>query len=423
VALPGSSLACRRRVLPIAWAVALGLVGSPVLAGPGPEPDWLELLAPAEGETESAVPLLEVRGRAGARGLRGHDIVLLIDVSGSTTRPSGLDLDGDGDGGRTSADRLRALESDGASKLLRKRLATLDLEDSVLFAELLAAEHLLARLRPQAVRVGIVTFSDRARVRAPLGTPPRGLERALREVRRDFHADLRGTHFADAIDTAVALLRPPAAPVEETSEAVPLVSTEARREASILLLSDGAPTLPVHRDRARLAALAAADRAFAAEVRIYSFALGNEADDALDVYAGMAARTGGRMERLERPGDAIARLRLVDLADLQELEVHNLTTGQPARAVRRFPDGSFDGFVLLAEGLNRLRVTAVASDGRRASAERRVRYTKGASDGEAEALLEELRRRTRETELWAELEHGRADTVLEVDLRVSGRDD
>ena len=392
------------------------LAGLTVAASPAAVPGWLELFSPEPSASESSVPLLEVRGQAGARGLAGHDLVLVIDVSDSATRASGLDLDGDGEAGVTSPARLRRLaEEDGASDALVKRLAALDLEDSVLFAELAAAEQLVARLQPRRVRIGIVTFSDEARVRAPLGAPPAELERALDRIARDFHRDLRGTNFAAAIDTATRLLRPAADPDAEGEARAP--RPDPAREASILLLSDGTPTLPVHGDRARLAALSAADRAFAAGIRIYPFALGTGADEGLDVYAGLASRTGGRMERLARPGDAIARLRRVDLADLAELELENVTTGEPGRAVRTFPDGSFDGFVMLAEGDNRVRVTAVASDGRRATAERRVRYAKGDADGDVEALLRELRRRTRETELWAELEHGRAaETVKELEL-------
>jgi len=386
------------------------------------ERGWLRLLNPAEGETENSLPLLEVRGQAGARGLRGHDLVLLIDVSDSTTRASGLDLDADGPSGLTSPNRLRELGSNGASELLLKRLAAVDLEDSVLFAEVLAAEHLLARLPTAQVRIGIVSFSAVARVRAPLGTSRKGLERALDGMRRDFHMDLRGTDFGAAIDAAIAMLRPPPPMIDGVADPEP--PEQEQRPASILLLSDGAPTLPVHGDRARLAALAAADRAFAEGIRIYSFALGNEpegeagAEDPLDVYAGIAARTGGRMERLARPADAIARLRQVDLADLAHVEMQNITMGTPARAVRTFPDGSFDGFVLLQEGVNRVRVDAIASDGRRATAERRVRYTPSLDTGGVEALLAELRRRTRETELWVELEHGRAEAVGVLELQV-----
>ena len=129
-------------------------------------------------------------------------------------------------------------------------------------------------------------------------------------------------------------------------------------------------------------------------------------------------------ERVERPGDAIARLRRVDLADLAELRIENVTTGQPARAQRTFPDGRFDAFVPLEAGDNRLRAVARASDGSEARVERVVRYLPGrpdAPDAEAlrarqQALLEELRRRTREVELRAEVEHGRTVQLRELEL-------
>jgi hypothetical protein len=399
-----------------AGAALLVAVGAEPLAA-GSARGWLQLITPAEPESDSLLPLLEVRGQAATRGLRGHDLVIVIDVSDSTTRSSGLDLDADGPDGLTSEERILALAKEQeVGYALLKRIAEIDLEDSVLFAELMAAEQLVARLDLRDVRVGIVTFSDHATVRAPLGTPVRGLRRALDSVRSDFYRDLRGTHFADAIDTALAMLRPPAPPQAESGAGAPQPVVANAREGSILLLSDGAPTLPVHGDRARLFTLEAADRAFAAGVRIYSFALGEVDGETLDVYAGIATRTGGRMERIERPGDAIPRLRRVDLADLAELDVENTTTGQSGRAIRTFPDGSFDGFVILADGVNRLRVTAIASDGRRATADRLVHFRKGEPGGDGQALLQELRRRTRETELWAEVEQGRQVQVRELDL-------
>src|SRR5262249_43478624 len=130
---------------------------------------------------------------------------------------------------------------------------------------------------------------------------------------------------------------------------------------------------------------------------------------------------GGHFERIEKPGDAIARLRLVDLADLVALRVDNTSTGQPGRAVRTFPDGSFDAFVQLEPGENRIRVTATLGDGGEAKQERVVRYVASAPATDAQreqqrALLEELRRRTREVELWAEVEKGRTQQLRELEL-------
>jgi hypothetical protein len=196
------------------------------------------------------------------------------------------------------------------------------------------------------------------------------------------------------------------------------------RERSILLLSDGVPTLPPHDDRPAQFAIEAAQDAAIAGVRIFTFALGSDAESGLDLYRAIAATTGGRFERLARPVDAIARLRRVDLANLASVEIANETSGQPARAVRTFPDGSFDAFVRLVPGPNRLRVTAVAGDGARSTLHRDVRFDPppagavpdAALQAEQSALLAELRRRTAEVELWAEVERGRSVQLRELEL-------
>jgi hypothetical protein len=133
----------------------------------------------------------------------------------------------------------------------------------------------------------------------------------------------------------------------------------------------------------------------------------------------MAISSGGRFEKIGRPADAIARLRQVDLADLEELRVVNRSNGKPVRVLRVFPDGSFDGFVELAPGKNLVEFTARARDGSMVSVSRDVTRL---HDGEGEVtdqerareLLEELRRRTRETALWMEIERGRNDQRPEV---------
>jgi hypothetical protein len=390
-------------------------------AAPAAADGGLEILAPAAVESESRLPLLEVRGRAGARAPRSHDVVIAIDLSDSSTASSGHDLDGDGPGGRTSPERLRELASRGADRALLARLSELDLEDSVLYAELAAAEVLIGRLDPGRFRVGLVAFSDGARVVAPLGSRRETLRGALDGLRREFWRDLRGTNFSEAIRVAREELAPPAANGTPGPQGA-AEAAAAIRERSILLLSDGEPTLPVHGDRPRQFSIEAAQDAALADIRIYPFALGAEAEGALDVYRALAAITGGRFERIERPGDAIARLRRVDLADLAELRVENRTSGQVARALRVFPDGSFDAFVPLETGPNRLQVTAVAGDGSSASLERLVHYRPEAETNalraELQSLLDELRRRTREVELWAEIDRGRSVPVRELQLDV-----
>jgi hypothetical protein len=404
---------------------ALCIAGASALAAAGPA-RALELDAPAAAESESRLPMLELRGHAGARPPRGQDVVVAIDLSDSTTAGSGHDLDGDGPEGRTSAERLAAIAArSGNDPVVVKPLADLDLEDSVLFAELLAAEALIDRLDPRSFRVGLVAFSDKAQVVAPLGSRPAALRAAIEGLRRDFWRELGGTNLGQAVQVSLAELLPQVSPELPAADGAGAAPREGR-DRTILLLSDGAPTRPVPEHRAQQAAIEAAQDAALAGVRVFTFALGSEAEPALDVYRAMAATAGGRFERIARPGDAIARLRQVDLADLKQLRVENLTSGQPGRALRTFPDGGFDAFVPLAVGPNRLRVTAVSEGGTQATLERVVHYRPGAA-GDADApalaaqqraLLDELRRRTREMELWAEVERGRAAQIRELEIGV-----
>lgn len=418
--------------------LAAALAALPARAGGA----WIEVESPAANAL-SPLELIEVRGHAGARAPQGHDIVIVVDLSDSVTASCGFDLDGDGLDGRSSRHVLDWIASQpGADPVLVKRLSELDLEDSVLFAELAAADHLIARLE-RGVRVGMVAFSDRARVVAPLSARPEELRRAVDALRRDFWRDLQGTNFHAAITAALGLLVPPeeeAAPLRsgrgllrrlgllrEAPPPAPRAAPKPLRERSILLLSDGVPTLPVHDQRARTASIEAARLAAAAGVRVYSFALGPEAEAGLDVYREIAGTTGGRFERIERPGDAIARLRRVDLADLSEVRVENLASGGLGRAVRTFPDGSFDALVLLVPGRNALRITVRSTDGGEASAERVVTFVRDAPELDAEALAEqrralltELRRRTREMELWAEVERGRTHQLRQLEIRGEG---
>jgi hypothetical protein len=374
----------------------------------------LRVDAPSPRETTLRGPLVEVRGQAAARELGAHDLVLVLDLSESALLPSGWDVDGDGPKGRTDPALLARLTARPEfPPNLVTRLGEADFDDSVLAATLSAAQALITRLESGGGRhrIGIVVFSDRARVVAELGASRAALDAALDEIRDTFYRELRGTNFGDAIGTAQLVLQPESARGR--------TGPPAGRDQSILLLSDGSPTLPPHGDRARQHALYAASAAAAAGIRVFPFELSRAADEA-GVLEEIAARSGGRFERLERPGDAIARLRRTDLAGLEDLRITNATTGAPARALRTFPDGSFDAFVELAPGVNRIRIEVRTTNGRTAADERIVTRTTEADVEAAEkaALLEELRRRTRETELWAEMERERRAPKLDLEVRV-----
>jgi len=409
----------RGKTRPVRRNALAAIVGSLVATATGAragadDASWLRVDVPAALESAAQLPLVEVRGRAAARGARVHELVIVIDVSASAALPSGWDVDGDGASGRTDPALLaRLLAKPDLPAGLAERLRDADFDDSVLAAELTATHALLARLETGTrYRVGLVAFSDHARLLAPVGSRTRALVEAFAALRENFHRDLGGTNFGDAIAAAQLALQP------ESNGAA--AAAPAGTEQSILFLSDGEPTLPPHGDRARQHALYAASAAGAAGIRIFAFDLAREKESGTAVLAEMAARSDGRLEVLDRPGDAIARLRRTDLAGLAELRIVNETTGATARALRTFPDGSFDAFVELAPGRNHIVLRAATTTGSRAVAERWIVRAAGAtaSPAEAAALVQELRKRTRETQLWAEMERERRTQDLDADLRI-----
>ena len=87
---------------------------------------------------------------------------------------------------------------------------------------------------------------------------------------------------------------------------------------------------------------------------------------------------------------------------------------QAARAVRLFPDGTFDGYAPLREGENVLRFTLHAEGGSSRTVDRMVRFEKMPAEtpsqvAAARQLLKELRIRTLETELAARVRRKRAE--------------
>lgn len=368
----------------------------------------LEVSSPSTNEPPSLISWIEVRGRAGANPGGRHDLVLAIDLSESTLVESGYDLDGDGrfPAGRTSVASLRRLSLDPDDPMFA-RLQALDLEDSILMAEIEAAEVLIERLDFETTRVGIVVFSNGVAVLAELVSRRADLDEALARIRRHFPSMLGGTNFGAALAASVKLLDDP----------------EASR--SILFLSDGQPTRPSPPYTAYTHAVSAAWSAAKRDIRIYPFALGPRAVGSdpqaardLDVFGEIAKITAGRVERLAIPAEIVPRLGALDLVGLTGLTLRNLTTGAPGLAVRKFPNGTFDGFVELAPGENRIRVDAILTDGESVRVERVVTFLDSLSSEQASvardqlaALLEELRVRSMKLELWAEMQRTRRKSV------------
>ncbi len=384
-----------------ALVVCSSVVYAPV-AAPA-EPPALEVSAPAPNAT-THLPLIEVQGGAGRGAGAAWDLAIVLDLSESTLHASGLDLDGDGPEGRTDPALLaRFVPSGFAGHGLAKRLAdALDFEDTILAAELEAASVLIARTAGPRLRTGLIGFSDQARVLAPLGSPPAALERALADLRIRLGEHLRGTHYAAALEAAHRMLVPE-----------PEAAGDSRQRA-IVFLSDGAPSLPVFDgDGGRSAALLATREAGLAGIHLFAFAFGDEGAAATDLLAQMAEWTEGRSARVAQPEQLVNALRELALVDVARVMIRNATTRASARALRLFPDGSFDAFVTLTEGPNLLRIEAFASDGSGVLLERIVERLPGSAGADEAArgrgLISELRQRTAEMEAWAEVEQRRQE--------------
>ena len=379
------------------------------------EPLALAVSAPAP-DTTTHLPLLEVQGGAGRGAAASWDLAIVLDLSESTLHSSGLDLDGDGPAGHTDPALLeRFVPSGFAGPGLARRLAEdLDFEDTILAAELEAASVLIARTAGPGLRTGLIGFSDGARVLAQLGSPPAALERALGDVRIHLGEYLRGTHYAAAIEAAHAMLVPDPAAVGDG------------RQRAIVFLSDGAPSLPVFDgDHGRAAALRAAREAGLDGIRLFAFAFGEEGAAATELLAQMAEWTEGRSARIAQPEQLAGALRELQLVDVARVVIRNTTTGAPARALRVFPNGSFDALVMLAEGRNVLRIEAFAGDGGGVYLERNVERLPGSAEGDeatrGRELLSQLRQRTAEMEAWAEVERRRQEQRRSLTIEAAPR--
>jgi hypothetical protein len=151
-------------------------------------------------------------------------------------------------------------------------------------------------------------------------------------------------------------------------------------------------------DGGRRPALDAAREAGIHGVRIFAFAFGTEAAEATEVLTQMAEWTEGQARHVEHPEQLVSLLRELNLGDVERITIRNLRTDTAARAVRLFPDGSFDGLVALQFGANQLRIEAFSRDGSGTRVEREIVRLRGsAAEAEAvqgRALLDALRQRS-----------------------------
>jgi hypothetical protein len=327
-------------------------------------PSALRVEWPREGET--------IRCRSGFAPVAGHvtvpeaspsdvgdlDLMIVIDLSGSTEYPSEADVDGDGKIGETQRALLAGMPD----------VTNTDPGDSILAAETLAATALLDRLPADRVRVGVVTFAgeidprtgrrhskrqEDAWLEAPL-TGERGLVReSLEDVRR------RGCSGGTNMEAGIKLaLRELAGFSGAQSQPRP----DAKRV--ILFLTDGAPSLPFglgnQTDPEDIEAVQGAARlAAAAGVTIKVYGLGPQAIDFPIACTEMARLTTGLYTPLKTPGDVVGSLGLpgIPVIRLHAVNLDGDVESQPGD-FHVLEGGSFIGRVPALEGANRVWVTA-----------------------------------------------------------------
>ena len=129
---------------------------------------------------------------------------------------------------------------------------------------------------------------------------------------------------------------------------------------------------------------------------------------------------------METPGDVVDFAPYLSLTGIRKVQLLNVTTGQAGRAVRMFPDGSFDGFAPLVPGMNTIRLTATGEAGGEATVEHHIRFEKTSADtdeGRARiaALLRELEARSIEMRLAEEIRAKREEMQRRLERRLEIR--
>ena len=113
----------------------------------------------------------------------------------------------------------------------------------------------------------------------------------------------------------------------------------------------------------------------------------------------------GNFLAVQSPGDIISFLQGVTFANIDDVVFTNLTTREVSTDVRLTPDGSFSGFVPVKEGSNRVRVTALASDGSSGSVELDLVFEpSGMTEKELALELERIREHNKQLMLLVEQE-------------------
>ncbi len=362
----------------------------------------LTITSPTVGEiVRNKITMAPIRGqaRSGSGEATDFDVMLVIDVSHSTRYPSGIDVDGDGKVGLNPELELVAPGTYPADMVCS------DPEDTILAAEILAGRQLLEVLDPRQTRVGVIIFSGLVDLESGQRANPEQRDAIVKiPLTHDFAAvaavldqilaegPYGATNFAAAIQLAVVELA-------GLSHAYSEPRPGARRV--VLFLTDGVPTFPFGQATSAdpediEAAITAARLAHSAGVTINSFALGQQALSSPLALSEISRITLGSFTPVRNPGDIVGFLQGVSFANVDDVIITNLSTGEISYDVQLAPDGSFSAIVPVREGTNRIEVAALASDGGESRVQLELQFEKsGLTVRELAVELERIKKRNR----------------------------
>jgi Mg-chelatase subunit ChlD len=371
-----------------------------------------------------------IRGNALAEGERPaqYDVIIVLDISGSTKVASGVDVDADGEVGINPNLELLPPGAYPAGTV------STDPGDTILAAEVAAADALIASLEGGGrVRIGIVSFSGEmnpdtgrrkrydqqdAWVEVPLTADFEAARRRLPSILA--RGPYGGTNFAAGLRVAIAELAG-----LHGARSVP----RPQSKKVVLFLTDGLPTFPVGAGSTAdpgdtEAALAAARLARSAGITVNTYALGPSALTNPFAATEIARITRGTYMPVQNPGDIVSFLQGTSFANVDDVIFTNLTTREVSYDVSLAPDGSFSGFVPVREGANRVRVTALASNGLSGSVDFDLVFEiAGLSERELALELERIRQRNKQLMLLIErerIQRFRAHQRKQLEIEVGG---
>jgi len=354
-------------------ALAAEPATKPKLSSDKPPELMLEIDSPSNGAViGDPMGAAFVSGRALALfgKYQTFDIVFVIDTSDSTAAPSGADVDGNGVIGVRRGEKYLGI----LGRILP--LPNSDAGDSILAAEVAGCRVLLDQLDPRTTRVGVVAFSGDndaltpdSYTEVPLTTDYNKVENGLDAIFRRGPKGL--TNMVSAVNLATIELL--------GSQSAYSTKREGAKRV-IMFLTDGQPTLPLDNSQLQNAKMAIqqAVRAAKLDVRIDTFAIGEDALSEPVVVVEMARVTSGVFTPVRNPKDVRAVFEEVNFSEIDKLEVRNKTTDSAASQLITNADGSFSALVEMKNGENVIEAYARSTDGTVGRREVTVRFLAGA---------------------------------------------